>query len=371
MDNFEALVLLNMVEGVGSVRLKRLLEIFRRPTEIFQAAPSDLSASGILTPRMIKMIHEAPCRLNVDQEVQEARKKGVQIVTVLDADYPLNLKEIFDPPIVLYIKGELLDADRNAVGVVGSRGASFYGLSCAKEFSFRLAKFGLTIVSGMARGIDTASHRSALDAGGRTIAILGSGLNRIYPPENTGLFEEISGHGAVISQFPMNTAPLPVNFPIRNRIISGLSRGLLVVEASYKSGALITARFALEQGREVFSIPGKLSSETSCGTNDLIKQGAKMVTTPEEILEDLKHQFVLPAKVQVRLDGARDENTAPVAYSIREGAIVRILSDEPKYIDLISEESGLSISESMALLLQLELKGVVKQLPGKTFVKTV
>lgn len=360
-----------MVEGIGSVRLRRLMEIFRRPTEIFKAGPSELSASGILTPRMIKMIHETHLRSNVDREIKEAQDKSVKIVTVLDADYPLNLKEIFDPPIVLYIKGELLEADRNAVGVVGSRGASFYGLSCAKEFSFRLAKFGLTIVSGMARGIDTASHRSALDAGGRTIAILGSGLNCIYPPENAGLFEEIAEHGAVISQFPMNTTPLPANFPIRNRIISGLSRGVLVVEASYKSGALITARFALEQGREVFSIPGKLSSETSCGTNDLIKQGAKMVTSPEEILEDLRHQFLLPAKTRICFDQSQDEKMAPGTSNVQEGAIVRILSDEPKYIDLISQESGLSISESMAFLLQLELKGVVKQLPGKTFVKAL
>ena len=200
--------------------------------------------------------------------------------------------------------------------------------------------------------------------------MLGSGLNHIYPPENEGLFKEITQNGAVVSQFPLNTRPLASNFPIRNRIISGLSRGVLVVEASQKSGALITARYALEQGREVFAIPGKLSSLTSFGTNDLIKQGARMVTEPEEILEELKGQLLLPGLKTLRPKDSRAEERTQNRFNPNEISVIRNLSDEPKYIDSISEETGLNISDIMVILMQLELKGVVKQLPGKVFVKT-
>jgi len=251
MNNLEALILLNMVQGLGSVRLKKLLEGFKEPRLVFGAQAHALSATGVITPPLARSVLEAPKRWNAGQEIQEAEKKGIRILTLLDEEYPPILKEIYDPPYVLYVKGDYLAADVNAVGVVGSRGASFYGLSCAERFASRLSLFGLTIVSGMARGVDTASHWAALKTSGRTIAVLGSGLNHIYPPENEGLFKEIAQRGAVVSQFPLNTKPLACNFPIRNRIISGLSRGVLVVEASQRSGALITARYALEQSREV------------------------------------------------------------------------------------------------------------------------
>ena len=370
MNNLEALILLNMVQGLGSVRLKKLLEVFREPRLVFGAQAHALSATGTLTPLMARSILEAPKRWNVKQEIQEAEEKEIRILTLLDDEYPDILKEIYDPPYVLYVKGDLLAADANAVGVVGSRGASFYGLSCAERFASKLSLFGLTIVSGMARGVDTASHRAALNNKGRTIAVVGSGLNHIYPPENEGLFKEITQNGAVISQFPLNTRPLASNFPIRNRIISGLSRGVLVVEASQKSGALITARYALEQGREVFAIPGKLSSLTSFGTNDLIKQGARMVTEPEEILEELKGQLFLPAIEALRPETLKLQERVRDRFNTNEISVIRHLSDEPKYIDNISEETGLNISDIMVILMQLELKGVVKQLPGKAFVKT-
>lgn len=263
----------------------------------------------------------------------------------------------------------MIPSDINAVGIVGSRGASYYGLSCAQSFSLKLSQWGITIVSGMARGIDTASHRAALDAGGRTIAVLGSGLNNIYPPENEGLFAEIAKNGAVISQFALNTPPLAKNFPIRNRIISGLVKGVLVVEASQKSGALITARFALEQGREIFAIPGKVSSETSTGANDLIKQGAKMVTEPQEILEELRHNLCLSKEADSHQEANKEKPQSSIRLNQKESLVVNILSDEPKYIDSICEETGLSISDIMSILVQLELKGAVKQLPGKTFIK--
>lgn len=366
-DKLRALVLLNMVEGIGSVRIKKLLEIFHEPQRIFRVSAHELTRTGILTPMMAKRVLEAPHRFSVDAEIDEAENRNIRILTMFDEDYPVLLKEIYDPPIVLYVRGEFLPADINAVGIVGSRGASFYGMSCADEFSGRLARSGITIVSGLARGIDTASHRAALNAGGRTIAVLGSGLNQIYPPENRGLFDEISDHGAVISEFSLNTFPMPYNFPIRNRIISGLSRGVLVVEASQKSGALITARFALEQGREVFAIPGKLTSETSSGANDLIKQGARMVTEPEEILKDLACLFSLSYEefeeaLIAQPEDSRDHD-APML------SVMKTLSDEPKDIDVISAECLLGASDVASILTQLELKGIAKRLPGRTFVK--
>lgn len=369
MNNFESLVLLNMVDGIGSVRAKKLIEAFKEARHIFKAGYNALIATGALNPLMARAILDAPRKFDVAKEIEKAGKKGIKILTLSDESYPSNLKEIYDPPYVLYVKGEFIPSDINAVAIVGSRGASHYGLSCAQSFSSRLSQWGITIVSGMARGIDTASHRAALDAGGRTIAVLGSGLNNIYPPENEGLFAEISKKGAVISQFALNTPPLPKNFPIRNRIISGLAKGVLVVEASQKSGALITARYALEQGREVFAIPGKLSSETSTGANDLIKQGAKMVTEPQEILEELRYNLSLSKEAGSRQETTKEKVQSLMRLNQKESLVVNILSDEPKYIDSISEETGLSISDIMCLLVQLELKGAVKQLPGKTFVK--
>ncbi len=214
------------------------------------------------------------------------KKLNLNVLTRQDDEYPQNLKNILYPPIVLYVKGRLKPQDCNSIAIVGSRLASFYGLSCAEKLAGELANYGLTVVSGMARGIDTASHRGALKQNGRTIAVIGSGFNRIYPPENKGLCEEIAGSGAVISEFPIDTPPEKENFPRRNRIISGLSLGVVVVEAARNSGALITADFALEQGREVFALPGKVDSSTSFGTNELIKQGAKLVSCVDDIIEE-------------------------------------------------------------------------------------
>ena len=369
MNNFQALVLLNMVKDIGSVRTKKLIEAFKEPCRIFKASLSQLTAVDRISSLIARKILEARERIDVVGEIEKAEEKGIRILTLFDKDYPKNLKEIYDPPYVLYVKGEFLAADENAVAIVGSRGASFYGLSCAKDFSFRLSKCGLTIVSGMARGIDTVSHRGSLDAGGRTIAVLGSGLNKIYPPENEGLFAEIAEKGVVISQFALDTPPVAQNFPIRNRIISGLSKGVLVVEASSKSGALITARYALEQDRAVFAIPGKLSSPTSSGTNDLIKQGARIVTVPEEILEELKNNLSLSCADHFSGADQKQEDQIPKRLNEKESSIARILDDEPKDIDTISEETGLNISDCLSVLMQLELRGVVKQLPGKTFVR--
>ncbi|HQP92162.1 MAG TPA: DNA-processing protein DprA, partial [Candidatus Omnitrophota bacterium] len=287
-SEFEALLILNAVDIFGSIRIKKILKFFGSAKAALEAGPAELNSCGVFTPVMMQRFEAAKKNFIPAREIEEAKRLGVKIISLSDKEYPELLKEIYDPPVVLYVKGSFESCDINSIGVVGSRGASYYGLSCAKEFSSVLSRCGITIVSGMARGVDTSAHRAALDEIGRTVAVLGSGLKEIYPPENERLFYEIAEKGAVVSEFPLSTRPLAQNFPVRNRIISGLSRGILVVEANQKSGALITARFASEQSREVYAIPGKVSSQTSLGTNELIKSGAKMVTDPKEILSDLR-----------------------------------------------------------------------------------
>lgn len=370
MNNFQALVLLNMIQSSTGCNLTRLVEAFAEPSLIFEASLNELASKGRFKSETAARIKQYVRIFDPDKEIEEAARAGIKIITILD-DYPQALKEIYDYPYVLYVKGDFVPADKNAVAIVGSRGASFYGLSCAREFACALSRYGLTIVSGMARGIDTASHRASIDSGGRTIAVLGSGLDKIYPPENESLFSQISEHGAAISQFSLGTPPLKRNFPARNRIISGLALGVLVVEATRKSGALITARFASEQGREVFAVPGKLSSETSAGTNQLIKDGACMVTEPAEILNGIKHSLSFAkAKeglLKEELFLSKEDYGSPGSL---ESRIMRILGDEPKQVDIISQESGFGIPEIMNILLRLELGGFIKQLPGKAFVKT-
>lgn len=359
----QALLTLNSVDAFGSIRTRKLLAFFGSAERVLAAPDPELASCGICSPLMTQRLKEAKKRFNPEQELQEAAQNGIRVMTVFDRDYPRLLKEIYDPPIILYVKGSFEPCDCNAIGIVGSRGASFYGLSCAKEFSHILNKAGLTIVSGMARGIDTAAHRAALDAGGRTVAVLGSGLLEVYPPENGGLFEEIGRKGAVVSEFPLHTEPRPQNFPIRNRVISGLSVGLLVVEASQKSGALISARFASEQGRQVFAIPGKVSSETSCGTNELIKDGARLVTTPREILEDLRFNFTFHEPSEP------DSPAVPADLEPQEAAVASFLSDEPMGLDDIAQATGLGASRLLAILTNLELKRAVRRLSGSMFVK--
>lgn len=366
MSDFEALVLLNSVRAIPAGRLHKLIDAFGGPAKVLASDKHEWRSRGGLTQLMAERLERARRSFDVNRELALAKRNGIKVLSFFDADYPNILKEIFDPPPLLYVKGGFLPADENAVGVVGSRGASPYGLTCARKFSGELSSYGLTVVSGMARGVDTAAHRAALDAGGRTIAVLGSGLLDVYPPDNENLFLEIAAKGAVISEFPLETPPLAANFPIRNRIISGLSKGVLVVEASARSGALITSRYALEQNREVFAIPGKLTSETSSGTNDLIKQGARMVTAAEEILEELR--AVLTLEPAFRSSRNLVESKDKAELSTQEQAVVVHLDDEPKHVDIIAASSGLPLARLLAILMQLELKGAVRQLPGKQFI---
>ena len=285
MKKREALILLNMIPGFGMKKYEQLLQSFSGVELVFEAGRRELEKKG-LSRFLIEGIVKLQS-VNLQDELGKSRKAGVKVVTYLDEDYPLALKQIFSPPLVLYIRGEYITEDQLALAIVGSRRPSIYGRMTAEKLSGELAGRNITVVSGLARGIDSCAHRGALKGKGRTIAVLGSGLGRLYPPENKKLAGEISENGMVVSEFPYNCPPSPANFPRRNRLISGFSLGIVVVEAAEKSGALITANFGLEQGREVFAVPGKIDSPTSAGTHRLIKDGAKMVVNVEDILEEL------------------------------------------------------------------------------------
>lgn len=362
MTKLEALVSLNLVLDIGSIRLKKLLEFFGKPENILKAPREKLMAVSGIGQEIANKIHCLK-KEDLDKEFALAKKYGLKIMTYTDKDYPENLKNIPDPPIVLYVKGELKEEDKLAIAIVGSRRASFYGLTNAQKFAFDLSEKGFTIVSGMARGIDTYSHRGALKQNGRTIAVMGSGFNHPYPQENKELAEEIAKNGAVISEFPMDILPLKQNFPRRNRVISGLSLGVVVVEAARNSGALITADFALEQGREVFALPGKVDSDNSFGTNGLIKQGAKLVSCVEDILEE----FIL-CESESPKDG-NQKNILFDANNEEENKVYNLISDESIQLDELLERTNMNISQIANMLLRLQMKKLIRELPGKQFVR--
>jgi len=366
MTRLKALIGLNMFCDIGSARLKKLLNYFGKPENILKAPCGELmgvSGIGKEIARKVTSLKEE----DIEQELDLAKKYNLKIITVDDAEYPGNLKHIPDPPIVLYVKGELKKEDRLSVAIVGSRRASFYGLSCAEKFASDLSERDFTIVSGLARGIDTSAHRGALKQGKRTIAVIGSGFRHLYPQENKELAEEISRCGAVISEFPINARPLSQNFPRRNRVISGLSLGVLVVEAARNSGALITADCALEQGREVFALPGKIDSGNSFGTNGLIKQGAKLVSCADDIIEE----FNLPITTNLNKREIKDTSLdSKVCLSGNESLLYNLISDQPVLLDEIVEKTGISIPESTGILLKLQIRKLIRQLPGKQFIRT-
>lgn len=365
MNNTERLIVLNMVEDIGSVRTSALLRDFGSLEKVFKADASEISRVKEIGPITGSKVPEAIKAIDLKKELDLIKKHKVKVITFLDKDYPENLKNIYDPPVVLYVKGEILPDDKLAIAIVGSRLASFYGMQTAEKLGFELASHGVTVVSGLARGIDSSAHKGALKAKARTLAVLGSGLLNIYPEEHVILADEISKRGAVISEFPMKTIPDRGNFPKRNRVISGLSLGVVCVEAAEKSGALITCDCALEQGREVFAVPGKVDSMTSKGTNRLIKQGAKLAQGVEDILEELDLSrcgvWLKPDTASGKVLGNILDKTESLVYTL--------LSSDPKYIDDICQESGIALNRVSSILLNLEIKKFVKQLPGKNFVK--
>lgn len=299
---------------------------------------------------------------------------AIRTVRIGDAAYPANLKTIYDPPKQLYVNGSLKEEDRFAVALVGSRRATPYGLETCEALAYGLAQRGITVVSGLARGIDTAAHRGALKAKGRTIAVMGSGHHDIYPPENVALYGEITRHGAVVTEFENDTPPLPAHFPQRNRIISGLALGIVVVEAARNSGALITASYGLEQGRDVFAVPGRISSQTSAGANELIRDGATMVVSVDDILEALSLKTDLPVSGGGRpaFESSIGRMTQAYIYNSLtedERKIYKTLSDEPVQIDQILDDTGIPVERGAKVLLSLQLKKLVTELPGKYFIK--
>jgi len=361
MNNFESLVSLNLIPQIGSVRLGRLLKYFDQPQNIFKASRNALEA--LVGSRISEGIVLFDVK-KLEKDLAQARKAGLEVITLFDESYPHNLKQIPGAPIVLYVSGKIIEADNLSLGIVGSRRASFYGLSSAEKFAAELALNNIAIVSGMARGVDTYAHRGALKVSGRTIAVMGSGFNHIYPPENRGLADRIAKNGAVISEFPMDTRPLAQNFPRRNRLISGLSLGVLVTEAARNSGALITVDFALEQGREVFALPGRIDASVSMGTNELLKQGAKLVTCSEDILEELNS-----ANPGVKTF-SEPEFEKNILCAKEENILYNCIGHKAAAMDDLVEKTSLSSSQISSLILRLQFKKLIKELPGKHFIRS-
>jgi DNA processing protein len=348
---------LKSVPMVGNVTFRRLLEQFGTPERVMRASASELARVKGAGEAVVASLLSHDYRPFAELECVRAAKCGVRVVTFLAAEYPRILLEIPDHPPYLYVRGELRSSE-TAIAVVGSRRASSYGMLTTTRLARELAGQGITVVSGMARGVDTAAHRGALGSGGRSIGVLGAGLDVVYPPENRQLFEDMAAHGALVSEFPLGTLPLAENFPRRNRIISGLSRGVLVVEAMLNSGSLITAQCALDQGREVFAVPGNINAGASRGTNRLIKQGAKLVESVEDILEELPQLSDISGHGTLK----PEFDLSPV-----EAALYTLLAEAPLHIDDIIVRSSLTVGDVSATLLRLELKGAVIQLPGKFF----
>lgn len=350
---------LSSIPGVGRVTFRKLAQHFGSPERALSASSLDLKTLSGLSDKVINEITSFSWREYAEQELARARDAGIAIVLADDAAYPTALKNTPDPPLFLYVKGDLQQGD--CIAIVGTRKPTHYGLTVTSRISTELASAGLTIVSGLARGIDTAAHQGALAAGGRTIAVLGCGIDVAYPPENKGLIEDISRSGAVVTENPFGTQPESGYFPGRNRIISGLSRGTVIVEATEDSGSLITAKYAKEQGRKLFAVPGNIGSANSRGSNSLIKQGATLVESAQDILQDLKIKTV-------GVQSAGTVRDLP-ALTRDEEPVFRQITSEPKHIDILMKESNTTPAKISGALITLELKGLVRQLPGKYYIK--
>lgn len=350
---------MSLIEGIGEKRLLALMQTFKDPFRILRKKTGDLTAMLPAIKQLLDPIRKSPP--DITEYLKKLQDYDIQVLTILDQGYPNTLREIPNPPPLLYVRGSFQPDDDVAIGMVGSRTASYYGKRVAEKFSRELTSRGFCIVSGMARGIDTIAHQAALHEGGRTIAFLGSGIDVVYPRENRRLMQNIIRNGAVVSEFPLGTEPVAINFPQRNRLISGMSLGILVVEAALKSGTFTTVRWALEQGKEVFAVPGDTLRKTSRGANRLIQRGAKLVVETDDIVEEFPF-----------LD---QEDTVPSAavpdlqLSNTERMVFDSLNASPRLIDDITDAISLPSSKTASILLSLEIKGLVQQLPGKRFIR--
>ena len=343
------------VRGIGAVRFRKLLSFFGELSRAWQAGSAELIAAG-LSQKNVADILEKRKTLDPLALPEQLKTKGISFLTWQDGDYPRYLKEIAQPPPILFYKGSITPADDMAVAIVGTRNMTAYGKQITRDTAEYLAHNGVTVVSGLARGVDGLAHNAAIEAGGRTIAVLGSGVDIIYPPEHRRLAEEIQEHGAIVSDYAPGTKPDGINFPPRNRIISGLSRATIVIEAGEKSGALITAKFAIEQNREVFAVPGSVLSPMSRGTNDLIGEGAMPMTNPRAVLEALRIE-----------EGSRAEKPREQPLSDIEQMVLRVLAQDSLHIDEICVRMDLSVEKLTVTLTMMELKGLVVREQGMTY----
>jgi len=363
MENLLEWIALKNVHGIGNHLFKRLMDCFHSPHNVFHASSQELLKTDGISQSLVRAIKQQKITDWMKKELGLAQQKGYQIITQANDKFPSLLLEIPDPPPFLYVNGNLSESSMN-IAVVGSRNATPYGIATTRQLCKALVGYQATIISGMAMGIDTAAHLGAIEGGGQTIAVLGSGLAQIYPAQNRKLFHKIAETGAVISEFPMLSAPEAHHFPIRNRIISGISLGSVIVEAAKKSGSLITARLAAEQNREVFAVPGSIRSSKSSGTHALIKQGAKLVENAQDILEELSPVFRYS---ETRQEKTKAPGAEALSLSSDESRVFNALGPYPLHIDDLSRKLAIEAGKLAGILLQLELKGAIRQSPGKLF----
>lgn len=366
MTRTEAFLALNLLPQVGPVRVRKLLQHFGTPERILTAKSSEILQVGGFGLDLAESIAGWESQVDLSSELQKIRSRGLTLLTQEDDLYPPLLREIHDPPLVLYVWGELTKRDHNAIGIVGSRQATHYGLSATKKLSFQLAYAGYTVVSGLARGIDTTAHEAALAAKGRTVAVIGSGLGKLYPPENMALAERIAQNGAVISEYAVDRPADKQTFPYRNRVVAGWSTGVVVVEAPLRSGSLITAQQAADQGRTVYAVPGPIDKPTSGGCNRLIQQGAKLIMDGADVLDDLMTLFPT-APTAPKLQESR-----PVApLTLEEEILYKAIGTEEAQINDITVASGLTAATVSSTLMRLEMKRLIRALPGRRYVRLV
>lgn len=358
MDSKCYYVLLSMIEGLGPRRLQHLLDRFGEPQTAWSAHEDELKE--VLPPAVLKTFLNKRKNLDPKTEIDKLSKAGIHLVSVNDPEYPDSLRQIYDPPRIIYVKGQLEVLSDLMIAVVGARKASRYGLTVAGEIAGELAENGLTIVSGMARGVDSAAHQGALKQKGKTVAVLGCGVDVVYPKENKKLMEEIIYNGAIVSEFPPGTSPQPGNFPQRNRIISGLSKGVLIIEAAERSGSLITADFALEQGRDVFAVPGQVTEPANRGAHRLIKQGAKLVENARDILDEYGFEPL----------ASQNQKILETGMSPEEIKIFNLISNVSIDYDTLVEKSGFSSGEVLSILTLLEVNDLIIEVPGKGYIRS-
>jgi DNA processing protein len=366
MTRTEAWLVLNLLPQVGPVRVRKLLQHFGSPERILSAKSSEILQIEGFGLAQAENIAGWEAQVDLEGELKKVKERDLTLLTQEDELYPPLLREIYNPPLVLTVWGELTKRDHNALGVVGSRHATHYGLSTAKKLSFQIAYAGYTVVSGLARGIDTAAHEAALAAKGRTVAVIGSGMGKLYPPENMALAERIAQNGAVVSEYPVDRPADKQTFPYRNRIVAGWTCGLIVVEAPLRSGSLITAQQATEQGRTVYAVPGPIDKPTSAGCNRLIQQGAKLIMDGADVLDDLMTLFPTAPKAP-----KVEESRPVVTLTLEEEILYNAISTDEAHINDITTDSGLTTATVSATLMRLEMKRMIRALPGRRYVRLV